>query len=167
MAVGEVEYQRLVAAVDGLVLTWADHDSVLAEARRRGDGATEVMLLLLAGVGSEDEDAACAAALRLAATATARRELIVRLARWRDEEVAWHLLVALAEAYPEELPLLEAALASWSDSARQSGAEPRRRHGLGRRGRGPVAVGHAAGVGDMVWGDPACAARRGLDRPGR
>ncbi len=116
MAVGEVEYQRLVAAVDGLVLTWADHDRVLAEARRRGDGATEVMLLLLAGMESEGEDAARAVALRLATAA--RRELVVRLAGWRDEEVAWHLLVALAEAYPEELPLLEAALASWSDSAR-------------------------------------------------
>ncbi len=117
MAVGEVEYQQLVAAVDGLALTWADHDRALAEARRRGDGATEVMLLLLAGMGSEGEGGAYAVALGLAAAA--RRELVVRLAGWRDEGVAWHLLVALAEAYPEDLPLLETALASWSDSARQ------------------------------------------------
>jgi len=117
--VDDAEYRRLVTAADALTIEDAAIDALAPAARARGDAVTETMALLLAETEPEGPLERQARTLALELQAASRRELVARVGGWRDAPSVWHVMVDLAAAFPSDVPMIETALAGWSDGVRQ------------------------------------------------
>jgi hypothetical protein len=115
----DAEYRRLVTAADALTIEDAAIDALATAARARGDAVTETMALLLAETEAEGPLEWRARSLARRLPAESRRQLVARIAGWRDAHSVWHLLVDLATTFPDDVTTIEAALAGWSDGVRQ------------------------------------------------